>query len=325
MLGVLCSRPKDGKKVSVDADGNKRLEDRFTLGIGYRWLPSHRHFVGTVEQKQRAILGTEIVNHTHIMDFSLTYDLTKRITLNTSIPVIKSYRNQLYAPTAEFRVFSQGDATFGFRAWLFRPPSESRRNIGIGLSLKTPTGRFRVAQDAVRAGQTLRATADQSIQPGDGGTGFVADVNAYSPTYLNSWLFFQGTYLFNPRNTNGVSTFRTRRYENVFSVADQYLVRGGLTRTIPKLRRMAFSIGMRMEGVPVRDLLGRSDGFRRPGYSLAVDPGWMAAVGKYSFSVSVPVAVRRDRKRSVTDYLNNFHGDAGFADYSIIAGVTRRF
>ncbi len=55
MLGVLCSRPKDGTTPK---------KEKFEVSIGYRYLPSHRHFVGTVEQKQRAVLGTEIVNKT---------------------------------------------------------------------------------------------------------------------------------------------------------------------------------------------------------------------------------------------------------------------
>ena len=316
VLGVLCERPKDGKAPQ---------KEKWDLTIGYRFLPSHRHFIGTVEQVQRAVLGTEIRNVYHIFDFSVGYQLTPRWSLNASIPVTKAYRNQLYAPAGEVNWVSQGDATFGFRRWLFRPPTESRRNIGVGMSLKAPTGSFRQTYTGVRAGQTIQATADQSVQPGDGGTGFTMDFNAYTPASFGSWAYAQGLYLVNPRNTNGVSTFRTRPGETVMSVSDQYLLRAGMTRLIPGLHNVAFSFGMRMEGVPVHDLIGGSEGFRRPGYALSIDPGLMWSFHGTTFALNGPWAVRRNRKRSVPDMRNGTHGDAAFADYSVIFAVSRRF
>ncbi len=98
-----------------------------------------------------------------------------------------------------------------------------------------------------------------------------------------------------------------------------------MTRLIPGQRRLAFSFGARLEGVPVRDLIGGSQGFRRPGYSLSIDPGLMFSYHGYTIAASSPWAVRRDRKRSVADYRNGVAGDAAFADYSVIVGVTRRF
>jgi hypothetical protein len=138
-------------------------------------------------------------------------------------------------------------------------------------------------------------------------------------------LYFSGVYLFNPRDTNGVSTFRARRGEEVMSVADQYLFRGGISRAVPKLRALTVTFGGRIEGVPVRDAFGKSNGFRRPGYSISLDPGFMYNWRGYVFSCNVPFAVERNRKISVTDYQNHTHGDAAFADYALIIGFSRRF
>jgi hypothetical protein len=77
--------------------------------------------------------------------------------------------------------------------------------------------------------------------------------------------------------------------------------------------------------VPVRDAFGSSDGFRRPGYAISVDPGLVYARGRYLFAVNVPFAVERNRRRSVTDLRNGSHGDAAFADYVLTLSVTRRF
>lgn len=317
MLGVICERPKNGL-------APKRT--RWEASLGYRYLPSYRHFIGTVEQKQREVLGNQIRNDVHIWDLAISYQLNNRWTVNATIPFMQAWRGQLYNPRGTFSHFAQGDATVGARYWLFRPPTESRRNVAVGFAAKLPTGRYNLMGDAIDArGNRIRATADQSIQPGDGRLGFVMDVNAYTPSYFRTWLYFQGTYLFNPANTNGVSTFRTRSGEQVFSVTDQYLYRGGISRAIPKLRGWAASFGGRIEGVPVHDAFGADDGFRRPGYAISIDPGIMYGHGTWTFSLNAPVAVERNRKKSVSDYRNGIHGDAAFADYSFIFGVSKRF
>jgi len=98
-----------------------------------------------------------------------------------------------------------------------------------------------------------------------------------------------------------------------------------VTRAVPGIRGLAMSIGGRIEGVPVRDAFGASNGFRRPGYAISVEPGLLYGHRAWTFSVNTPLVVERNRKKSVTDYQNRFHGDAAFADYSIIFGVSRRF
>ena len=312
MIGALCSRSWHTA--------------RWTLGFGYRFQPSSRHFIGTVEQKQREINHTQIQNTYHLMDFSLNREISKRWSANINLPLVFAYRNQLYVPRGEFRVNAIGDITLGPRFWVFKPPTESGANIGIGVNLKLPTGKYNAMGAATdRAGRPIMATADQSIQAGDGGTGFSFDFQAFRPVWTRYTLYMTGAYLFNPRDINGVSTFRTRRGEEVMSVTDQYLWRGGIAALVPKLRNFSVSFGGRMEGVPVRDLLGKSNGFRRPGYAISLDPGLMYAKGRSVFSVGVPFAIERNRRRSVTDIANGFHGDAAFADYALIFGLSRRF
>ena len=125
-----------------------------------------------------------------------------------------------------------------------------------------------------------------------------------------------------------MKTFRSAPGEDVISAADEYLWRGGLSRPVTHvklLRGLALSAGGRMEGVPVRDAFGKSNGFRRPGYVISFEPGLMYARGRTMFNVSGPWAMERNRKISVTDIANHSHGDAAFADYTIIASVTRSF
>jgi hypothetical protein len=318
VIGALCG--------GGEAPAQSSSAKRWTVSFGYRFQPSHRHFVGTVEQKQRAVLGNEIRNTYHLFDVAISRQLTRRWSVHGSLPMLFAGRNQLYVPRGEFRVDGLGDMTIGGRASVFRPPTESGGNVILGLSLKLPTGIYNATGRATdRNGNSIIATADQSIQAGDGGTGFAFDIQAYRPAWWGTMLYFTGTYLFNPRNTNGVSTFRTRPGEEVMSVADQYLARGGVSRALPWVRGLSLTFGGRIEGVPVHDILGRDDGFRRPGYAISVDPGFLYARGDYTFSFNMPWAVERNRKRSVTDYRNGVHGDAAFADYAVTVGVSRRF
>jgi hypothetical protein len=242
-----------------------------------------------------------------------------------SVPFLFSHRNQLYAPSGRQVVNGIGDVSFGVRSWIFKPPTESGDNISVGISMKLPTGDYKPTSLGVRGGQQILTTVDVSMLAGDGGTGFALDLQAYKRTFFNTQLYFAGVYLFNPRDTTGVSTFRGGRGEEFMSVADQYLFRAGVGHTVPKIRGLAASFGIRKEGVPVRDLLGKSNGFRRPGYSLSLDPGLLYARGLYTFSITAPWAIERNRRRSVPDIARGAAGDAAFADYAIIVGLSRRF
>jgi hypothetical protein len=91
------------------------------------------------------------------------------------------------------------------------------------------------------------------------------------------------------------------------------------------VKGLAVSFGGRIEGVPPEDLLGDSDGFRRPGFAVSVEPGLAFATGKHVFSLSVPVAVYRERQQSEPEEDADRHGDASFADYLIIASWSVRF
>jgi outer membrane putative beta-barrel porin/alpha-amylase len=105
--------------------------------------------------------------------------VSRRWSVNASLPLLLAYRNQLYVPRGEYRVAGLGDMTVGGHAWLFRSPTESGANVGVGVSLKLPTGKYNATGLALdRSGNTITGTATQSIQAGDGGTGFALDPQA---------------------------------------------------------------------------------------------------------------------------------------------------
>ena len=262
MLGALCSAPHSTPKSSAEDDPGPKVSDQeritasevhrrqpWAISVGYRFQPSSRHFIGTVEQKQRELTNNQIQNTYHLIDIGIERQLTRRVAATASLPLVFAYRNQLYNPRGEYRVNGIGDATVGLRTWLFRPPTESGGNIAVGASLKMPTGKFNSTGPATDArGNSITATADQSIQAGDGGWGFSLDMQAYRPIWFRTMVYATGTYLFNPRDTNGVNSFRTRPGEQVLSVSDQYLARAGLAHAIPHVPGLVVTFGGRFEG-----------------------------------------------------------------------------
>lgn len=300
-----------------------------TLTVGYRAYNSFRHYVGTEEQVQREINKNAIVNHVNLFELDVNYQVTPRLSAIASVSAMTATRHRQNDPTNYFRSGGIGDVTVGVQSWVWRPPTESHGNINFSGQLKLPTGINDAKGTKTSAnGKKTVQPFDQSIQPGDGTWGFSLATEAYRQFWLHTTGYFTGSWLFNPQDTTGVKTYRAAPGEEVISATDQYLWRGGVSHPAPNfkvLRGLSFSFGGRMEGVPVRDAFGSSNGFRRPGYVISIEPGLMYAHGRYMLNVYGPWAMECNRKTSVPDYANHTHGDAAFADYTVIAGLSRTF
>jgi hypothetical protein len=310
--------------VQTQGDGGDSLFSihNLTLNIGYRVFNSNKYFQGSDEIAR----PTAVRNHQNIFDVGIEYRLSHRWSFIADIPVYNGTRNQIYPPVGIYQVSGLGDVTIGAQSWIFRPPTENGGNVAINAQLKIPTGIDNAKGAAVLNGQTILATADQSLQPGDGGWGVNIGTLGYKKLWKTASAYGQANYLLNPEDTNGVPTFRTQPGQGVMSVTDQYLYRGGISQSVPKVRGFVVSLGIRGEGVPVRDLIGSSDGFRRPGKIISLDPGVMFNYKTYTLSVNGPYALYRDRPPSVPEIKYDItNGDAFFADYTVIASLTHHF
>ncbi len=337
--GVALIGPRMSAQGCVAAHSNQRVIDglmstdmggevsptwrhNLTVDIGYRVFNSNKYFIGSNEIAR----PTAVRNHQNIFDVGIEYVLTPRWSLIADVPVYNGTRNQIYPPSGIFYVSGLGDITVGAQRWIFRPPTESGGNIAVSASLKMPTGLYNATGQALSGGKTITATADQSMQPGDGAWGFNVGTQAYRSLWRIASVYAQGTYLFNPENTNGVATFRSQPGQGIMSVTDQYLYRIGLSQGVPKVKGLALSLGVRGEGVPVHDLIGGSDGFRRPGMIISLDPGLIFHYKHDSLYVNGPWALYRNRPPSVPEIQNNtLNGDAFFADYTVIASIAHHF
>lgn len=293
-----------------------------TVDIGYRVFNSNKYFQGATEIAR----PTAVENHQNIFDVMVQYRLSPRMSLIADVPVYNGSRDQIYPPSGIYRVSGVGDMSIGVQSWLFKPPTEGHGNIAGSLSLKIPTGLDNATGVGLSKGVQVVATADQSLQPGDGGWGFVTGLQGYQPVWHLAEFYGQGQYVFNPEDTNGVPTFRSQAGQGIESVPDQYLYRFGFAQVVPKVHRLAVSFGVRGEGVPVRDLIGNSNGFRRPGFILSIDPGVMYTYRHTVLSVNGPWAMYRDRPPSVPEIANNTtNGDAFFSDYTVTMNLSHHF
>jgi hypothetical protein len=168
------------------------------------------------------------------------------------------------------------------------------------------------------------------------GTGIITELTSFY--LLNKWISFYGNiyYLINPRDHNGVSTttgktpttLDVRTGNSEYSVPDVYSLRGGMYFNLNKI---IFSAGIRDEGIPVHDLVGESNGMRRPGHNLSVEPGIIFKMKKASVYAYVPVIVARKIKQNVPDAkateITGIYkiSQGGSGNYQVFMGVLFKF
>lgn len=323
------------------AEGGGFDEGKFQTAIAYRWFKSDRAFVGTHEIGHPP--GVDI-NRSHFVDVSITYAFNDRFGVALTLPYARHERSSVATDSngAILRRFSThnsglADLRLVGSGWLFDPKDHARGNLQLGVGLDLPTG-----DDSARdvfptydpaRGQLVPISrpVDQSIQLGDGGYGVLLSFYGFRHVTQRLSLIAEGTYAATPEETNGVASLSANPFERELSIADSYALRGGLQYSLVPAHGVRLELAGRIEGVPVHDLVGGSGGFRRPGYTVYVEPGVSAALGTYSMNLYAPIAIQRDRQRSVgdmrlTEATGVFqHGPAAFADYLVMFSLAKTF
>jgi hypothetical protein len=317
----------------------------WTVSASYRYFKSFRHFVGAEEQKERMERKTEVINWAHAMNLEMTRQFNNRWSMGVYVPILVNNRSSLYehggnssgqAGRHTTSSMGLGDIRVAAYRWILDPIRFMKVNVQAGLGIKFPTGDYRVQDFFIKAnGTKVLGPVDQSIQLGDGGTGFTAELNAFYNINKKFSLYGNFFYLANPREQNGVSTARGEAPSataityntSTMSVPDQVMYRLGGNYT---WKHLTVSGGVRREAIPSEDLLGGSNGFRRPGFVVSIEPGLSYQFKKISAFATVPFAIERNRTQSQADKArtaatgNYAHGDAAFSDYTINLGVAFR-
>jgi hypothetical protein len=218
-----------------------------------------------------------------------------------------------------------GDVNLIANGWLTDPDRSPSRNIALGIGVKAPTGNNNVHADFFTTSGTTRAPVDQSIQLGDGGWGVILQTQAFSHLSGNLFGYASGSYLVSPRAKTQVQ-FPTPVGvgSGIFlSVPDVYSARLGTAYTLSPDRGLSVSLGGRIDGIPLRDVIGGGDdGFRRPGYSLYADPGLSLSIGRGMVALSIPVRFEQNFRADLTPG-HPVGGD--FARYLVFASYVAKF
>ncbi|MSU60809.1 MAG: hypothetical protein EXS31_00165 [Pedosphaera sp.] len=319
------------------ADGSYLEAQQWAGSLSYSWLHSDRVFAGSHELTQ--FESPEDFGNSYSVAISATYAFTKRISFTFNLPFV--YGEHRWAYEHDFvTAYSMtagglGDVSLVGNAWLLDPDKHRDGNVSLSLGVKAPTGDYNAKDISYQPTGPVMRPVDTSTQPGDGGWGIILQMKAFQRIFKNTDLYAAAYYLINPRKKNGTETFvpwYPTGFNYINGVPDQYLGRLGLSYALWPQKGLSVSLGPRIEGQPVRDLIGGGDdGFRRPGYTLSVEPGLNLTWGKNSFALSAPVGLVRNRERSVLEKQlsaaagRQILGTSAVGDFLILASVSRRF
>jgi hypothetical protein len=270
---------------------------------------SDKHYIGT-EPNTRINAYDGPVNVRSQFNFDLAYAITDRWIVSLDVPI----QHQTYNLHRTFPASGStgpvpintganglGDITLRGGRWLFST-EQSRGNIFVSLGLEMPTGK----SDATSDVYGRQVPVDISVQPGNGAWGVVPTVQAFK-TFSRFSVYGFATYLIDPRNTTGTPAFFSALHDpnttTVNSSTDQYLAEVGGAIPTP-LHWLSLTAGYRFSGVPVNDLFGPSDGFRRPADLQYAMPGVEISLLGRTIDFSVPIVTYINVKPRIANGVN---------------------
>ena len=256
-------------------------EGEWQISASFRRLYADQWFVGRNIDEASAPFGKPLYLDIRSLDRSLTYGFSRRTSIILTAPFSYGTHSRFYADNKRHKLSGRGlgDINLVASAWVFDPNMHLDGNVALGIGVKAPTGSNATKDDFFAAdGSATTRVVDQSIQPRDGAWGFIAQAQAYQriAPRVNAYAF--GSYLVSPKKKTSVPSPISGI---VLSVPDVYSVRAGAALALLTSRKLSLNLSARMDGIPLRDIIGGGDdGFRRPGYTIYADPGIAMRIGK---------------------------------------------
>jgi hypothetical protein len=332
---------------SLGVEGGSVLQPgHWALSLGLRYYDTRQDVLGDEPQDQPIVYA-----NTHILQFDIdaVYAVTKRLSLVLDVPlqygsratsIEHDFRFPNPPPLHVMRAGGLGDIRLRADFWLLDPDKHPHQNFALGVGVKFPTGDEGSTDTAFRPTGPVERPVDLAIQLGDGGWGLVLHGHGFANLSSQGWLkntfaYSDCTYLVNAQETNDteqvladtgiiIGSAPQLKFD---SVPDQFLARLGFTQAGFPLKELSFSFGGRLEGVPSHDLIGGSEGWRIPGYSVSVEPGVSYSHGNDYIALTVPIAVFRHASKSVPFEQLGIPGKglATIADWQITLTYTHTF
>jgi len=312
--------------------------NHWRLGLLYRFLPADRFYVGHDYSPERIPTPNHlpIRYRIHTLAARVEYAFTDRVEVSIGIPFATGSESREMDDSLRHANYATGfgDIAVVATAWLLDPIAHGKGNVRVGLGVKAPTGNNHIKDKYFTPTGVEQRFVDPAIQPGDGGWGGIFQIEGFTAIRTRISAYAAGSYVTNPGlHSDALLYAPVTSVRRFASISDEYSAHAGLSYYAWSGGGLSFSFGGRIDGVPVRDLLGGSDtSFRRPGYAIYAEPtvsltmtrGPFALRG-HTFSLSVPVAVDQNRQASTLDMALGRHGGGDFARFLLFLGYTRRF
>lgn len=249
------------------------------------------------------------------------------MSISGTLPFVHGEHSRFYGDGVRHEVSAGGAGDFNAtaRSWIWSPAAHADGNWQVGLGVKTPTGAHDAEDQYYGVAATAHYPVDQSVQPGDGGWGIVADTQAFR-RIGRVYAYGSGSYLASPKNTTELIQSPVGPYsKSKVSVPDVFSAKGGLAFSVWPTLGMSGTLGYRMDGIPQHDLFGKSDGFRRPALMGYVDPSVSIVRGRHTFQLNVPIRAWYNFRASDLDRQLHVPGGGDLAKYLLFVGYTHRF
>ena len=296
------------------------------LTFAYRRLVSNEWFVGQDENSARAPGGKspEFRIHTFVAD--VAYAVSDRYRLRVSVPLSSGSLSRTWPDKAvhEQTATGIGDVTMMAEAWTLKPRTHERGNVAVALGVKLPTGSHTISSKFYTAAGGVSFPADQTIQPGDGGWSVLLETRGFRQITERAYGYAFASYMISPKARSDVQWVpESGQY---WSVPDVYSARvGGAFSVLPDYGLTA-SLGARIDGIPIHDLLGGGDDdtIKRTAYVVFADPGLSFSRGRSTLTLSVPYRVAVNRQKSLLEQRTGALNAGGFAKHLVFAAYTHR-
>ena len=318
--------------ISLGSEGEAYQPVRqWRVTLAYRRLLSDEWFIGTERRDELAPGGSSPVFEIHTGIVDVAYAVSDRLRARVSVPFSRGTLTRVWGDGQKHTQAASGigDVSAQAEVWLFNPRSHERGNVSVGLGVKAPTGSHTRRSQFFLGSGPVDFPADQTIQPGDGGWAILTQVQGFRALNERVSLYTVGTYMVSPKDRSDV-TGAPRPAPNsglFWSVPDVYSVRSGAAFHVLPEQGLSMSLGGRLDGIPVRDLIGGGDEntIKRTSRILFVEPGISLTRGKDNVTLSVPWRVQVNRTKSLTEQLPGALPNAGgFARYVVFASYARR-
>lgn len=316
--------------ISLGGEGEAYQPGReWRLTLGYRRLHSNQWFIGTEQSPSLAPGGRSPVFKIHTFVGDVAYSFNDRVRARVSIPFSTgSFSRFADGAFREQSASGIGDVTVQGEVWLLRPRTHQRGNISIGFGIKAPTGSHSKPSQFYMASGPVDFPADQTIQPGDGGWALSMQVMGFQRVTDRGALYAFGSYMASPKAHSDIALAPSGPNSTVYwSVPDVYSARAGAVFDLLPDEGLSVSLGVRVDGIPVRDLIGGGDEntIKRTSRIIFADPGLSFTRGKNSFTLSVPWRMKVNRMKSLREQQTGGGvNGGGFAKYLVFASYSRR-